>query len=61
MKAHTYSQLVAAAKKAQRMRRPGWKLRLAVWRLKRIDPRNPAFKDTSVKTKGYLNLHQYDD
>ena len=47
MTRNTYGSLVAAAHKYNRTRRPGIFLRLAVWRLRRIDPRNPALKTAS--------------
>ncbi len=43
MTSRTYGRLVAAAHHARGMRRPDLLLRFAVWRLKRIDPKNPVF------------------
>ncbi len=40
--ARAYGHLVAAARRARRTRRPGLLVRIAVWRLRRIDPANPA-------------------
>ncbi|WP_177177812.1 DUF3987 domain-containing protein [Citreimonas salinaria] len=43
---------------AWRQRRPGFLVRLAMWRLRRIVPRNPALRSASVTAQDYRFLHQ---